>query len=157
MLVLIKKLLPSVLRWVPMFQGFSDFPRFLHHFALAKLATSSLRVNSEWAKISSRASWWIKGHFTSLTVARHSYVHPMFVRREYRNRWSNNVSLKYFIKPFIFISKYHWAKTTIFWGTLKNEFVKKSETVQVTWFNPGQPPPPPPPPPQDGGCISVYF
>ena len=44
MLVLIGKLSPSILRWVPICQGFGDFSGFLHYFVLAKLATSSIRV-----------------------------------------------------------------------------------------------------------------
>ena len=46
MLVFIGKLLLSTLRCVPMCQGFSHFSGFLHHFLLAKVATSSIRVNS---------------------------------------------------------------------------------------------------------------
>ena len=34
----------STFRWVPMCQGFSHLSGFLHHFVLAKLATSSVRV-----------------------------------------------------------------------------------------------------------------
>ena len=45
MLVFIGKLSWSTLRWVPICQGFSQFSGFLHHFVLAKLATSSTRVN----------------------------------------------------------------------------------------------------------------
>ena len=45
MLVFIGKLSLITLRWVPMCQGFSNFHCFLHHFVLAKLATSSIRVN----------------------------------------------------------------------------------------------------------------
>ena len=33
------------LRWVPTCHGFSHFSVFLHHFVLAKIATSSRRVN----------------------------------------------------------------------------------------------------------------
>ena len=40
MLVLIGQLSLSTL----IFQGFGDFPGFLHYFVLAKLATSSIRV-----------------------------------------------------------------------------------------------------------------
>ena len=46
MLVLIRKPSLSTLRWVPVCQGFSHFLVFLHHFALAKLATSSIGVNA---------------------------------------------------------------------------------------------------------------
>ena len=46
MLVLIGKLLLSTFRWVPICQGFSHFPVFLHYFVLAKLATSSIRVKA---------------------------------------------------------------------------------------------------------------
>ena len=42
-LVLIGKLSPSTLRWVPICQGFSNFSGFLHYFILAKLAISSIR------------------------------------------------------------------------------------------------------------------
>ena len=45
MLVFMAKLLLSTLRWVPMCQGFSHFSGFLHRFMLAKLATSSMRVD----------------------------------------------------------------------------------------------------------------
>ena len=45
--VLIWKPSLSTLRWVPIHQGFSHFSGFLHHFVLAKLATSSIRVNSQ--------------------------------------------------------------------------------------------------------------
>ena len=44
MLVFIRKLSLSTLRWIPMCQGFSHFSGFLHHFVLAKVATSSIRV-----------------------------------------------------------------------------------------------------------------
>ena len=44
LLVFIGKLSLSTLRWVPMCQGFSHFFGFLHHFVLAKLATSSISV-----------------------------------------------------------------------------------------------------------------
>ena len=44
MLVFIGKLSPSTLR-VPICQGFSQFTASLHHFVLAKLAISSIRVN----------------------------------------------------------------------------------------------------------------
>ena len=52
-LVFIGKLSLSTLRWVPMCQGLSIFPGFLHHFVLAKLATSNIRVklkciNQKW-------------------------------------------------------------------------------------------------------------
>ena len=47
MLVFIGKLLLSTLRWVPICQGFSYFSRSLHHFVLAKLATSSIRVKPD--------------------------------------------------------------------------------------------------------------
>ena len=46
MLVLIWKLLLSTFIWVPMGQGFDHFSGFLHHFVLAKVATSSIRVNT---------------------------------------------------------------------------------------------------------------
>ena len=36
----------GTLRWVPMCQGLSHFSDFSHHFVLAKLATSSIRVRS---------------------------------------------------------------------------------------------------------------
>ena len=45
MLVFIRKLSLSTLIWVPICQGFSHFSGFLHHFVLAKVATSSIRVN----------------------------------------------------------------------------------------------------------------
>ena len=35
----------STLRWVPIFQGFSNFSWFLHYFILANFGTSSIRVN----------------------------------------------------------------------------------------------------------------
>ena len=44
MLVYIGKLLRSGLRCIPMCQGFGNFSGFLHHFVLAKLATSSISV-----------------------------------------------------------------------------------------------------------------
>ena len=46
MLVFSGKLSPSTLKWVPICQGFSKFSGFSHHFVLAKLATSSIRVNT---------------------------------------------------------------------------------------------------------------
>ena len=51
MLVFIKKLSLSTLRWVPICQGFSHVSLFLNHFVLAKVATSSIRVkqtNERW-------------------------------------------------------------------------------------------------------------
>ena len=45
MLVFIGKLSLSTLRWVPICQGFSHFLGLLQHFVLAKLSTSSIRVN----------------------------------------------------------------------------------------------------------------
>ena len=47
MLVLIGKLSLSVLRGVPICQHFSHFSGLLHHFVLAKLASSSIRVRRE--------------------------------------------------------------------------------------------------------------
>ena len=47
MLVLIWKLSLSTFIWVPICQGFSVFPWFLHYFVLANLATSSIRVKNE--------------------------------------------------------------------------------------------------------------
>ena len=44
-LVFIGKLSLSTLIWVPICQGFWHFSVFLHHFVMAKLATSSIRVN----------------------------------------------------------------------------------------------------------------
>ena len=44
MLVFIRKLSLSTLRWVPICQGFSHFSGFSHHFVSAKLATTSIRV-----------------------------------------------------------------------------------------------------------------
>ena len=44
MLVFIGKLSLSTLRLVPIYHGFSHFSRFLHHFVLAQVATSSIRV-----------------------------------------------------------------------------------------------------------------
>ena len=44
MLVLIWKLSRSTLRWVPICHGLSNFSAFSHHFVLAKLATSRIRV-----------------------------------------------------------------------------------------------------------------
>ena len=38
-------------RRVPMCQGFSNFSGFLHHFVLAKLVISSIRVNDTGVKI----------------------------------------------------------------------------------------------------------
>ena len=47
MLVFIRYFSLSTLRWVPMFHVFSHFLKlFLHHFVLAKLTTSSIRVES---------------------------------------------------------------------------------------------------------------
>ena len=46
LLVLIGKLSPSILRWLPICQGFGDFSGFLHYFVLAKLATSSIRAKA---------------------------------------------------------------------------------------------------------------
>ena len=59
-LVFIKKLSQSTLRWVLMCQGFNQFPAFLHHFVLAKFATSSRRVNLYMpiADKKSWQSWW---------------------------------------------------------------------------------------------------
>ena len=51
-LVFIWKLSLSSLIWVPICQGFSHFSGFLHHFVLAKLASSRRRVNlSFWAPV----------------------------------------------------------------------------------------------------------
>ena len=44
MFILSGKLSLSTLRWVPMCKGFSHYSDFLHHFVLAKLASSSIRV-----------------------------------------------------------------------------------------------------------------
>ena len=61
MLVFIGKLSLNTLRWVPICQGFSHFSGFLRHFVLAKLDTSSIRVNtpSEWVwfKMNSLYEW----------------------------------------------------------------------------------------------------
>ena len=45
MLVFIGKLSLSALRWIPMCQGFRQFSGFMHHFVLAKLASTIWRVN----------------------------------------------------------------------------------------------------------------
>ena len=47
MLVSIGYLLLGTLRWVPICQGFSNFSGLMHHFILAKLATSRIRVNTK--------------------------------------------------------------------------------------------------------------
>ena len=53
------------LRWVPMCQGLSHFSGVLHYFVLAKLATSSIRVNYRdwkqpvsWCTTCWPATWW---------------------------------------------------------------------------------------------------
>ena len=46
MLVFIGKFTLSTLSWVPICQGFSHFSGFMHPFVLARLATSSIRVNT---------------------------------------------------------------------------------------------------------------
>ena len=56
-LVLIRKVLLSTLRWVPMCQGFGDFSCFLLHFVLAKLATSSIRVKTYLKKKIKNKAW----------------------------------------------------------------------------------------------------
>ena len=38
----------SILKWVPMCQGFNNFSGFLHNFLLAKLANISVRVKLIW-------------------------------------------------------------------------------------------------------------
>ena len=43
MMVFIGELLLRALRWIHICQGFSHFSGFLHHFVLAKLATSSIK------------------------------------------------------------------------------------------------------------------
>ena len=47
MLIFIGKLSLSTLRCVPIYQGFSIFFVFLHHFIQAKLATSNIKVKSK--------------------------------------------------------------------------------------------------------------
>ena len=46
MLVSIRKLSLSTLRWVPICQSSCHFRSFLHHFVMAKLATSTIRVKT---------------------------------------------------------------------------------------------------------------
>ena len=46
MLVFIGKPSMSTFKWVPIGQGFGHFSGFLHHFVLAKLANSSIKVNT---------------------------------------------------------------------------------------------------------------
>ena len=43
-LVFIRQLSQSTLRWVPICQGFRDFSGFLHYLVLAKIASSSISV-----------------------------------------------------------------------------------------------------------------
>ena len=67
MLVFIGKLSQSTLRWVPICHGFSDFSGFLHHFVIANLATSSIRVkmgvsHSHIGRVSTPLSLREKGH-----------------------------------------------------------------------------------------------
>ena len=45
MLVFIRQLSLSTLRWVPMCQGFNNFSGFLHHFVFAKLANSRVYLH----------------------------------------------------------------------------------------------------------------
>ena len=47
-LVFILKLSPCTFIWVPICQGFGHFKGFLHHFVLTKLASSSIRVKTDW-------------------------------------------------------------------------------------------------------------
>ena len=61
MLVFILNLSVSTLKWVPICQGFSHFLGFLHHFVMAKLVTSSIRVKSiVWMSDSFGNIWGIK-------------------------------------------------------------------------------------------------
>ena len=59
--VFIGKLSLSTLRKIPKCQGFSHFSGFLHHFVLAKLATSSIRVDVLKPLILSQSPHMIKG------------------------------------------------------------------------------------------------
>ena len=47
MLVFIGKLALSTHRRVPIWQGFSQFSAFLHHFIMPKVAASSIRVKGQ--------------------------------------------------------------------------------------------------------------
>ena len=59
LLVFIEKLSLRTVKWVPMCQGFSQFLDFLHHFVLAKLATSSIKAK---LLFNSFGYTWEEGH-----------------------------------------------------------------------------------------------
>ena len=66
-------------QWVPICQGFNDFSGFLHHFALANLASSSIRIEVDISKfvcpnifLRVWVSKWIP--YTQLSRALHTYI-----------------------------------------------------------------------------------
>ena len=63
----------STLRWVPICQGFSRISGFLHHFVLAKLAPSSIRVNYVVVYFSTAIAWtWLAGGNAEWSPGTHS-------------------------------------------------------------------------------------
>ena len=58
LLVFIGKLSVSTITWVPICQGLSHLPGFLHNFVLAKLATSIIRVKCKFTKHLKENYWW---------------------------------------------------------------------------------------------------
>ena len=55
-----KKNITKITRWVPFCQGFSHFSAFSYHFVLAKLATSSMRVNPSNTEATFIPSTWTR-------------------------------------------------------------------------------------------------
>ena len=74
MLVFIGKLSLSTLRWVPICQGFRYFHVFFHDFVLAKLATSSIRVNTTAQAMKDTTPLPIDNLFNSVSVCRRHFL-----------------------------------------------------------------------------------
>ena len=61
MLVFIRQISLSTLKLVPMCQGYSHYSAFLHHFVLAKLVTSRIRVKHIFKSLVNCFSWFRLG------------------------------------------------------------------------------------------------
>ena len=81
----------SILKWVPMCQGFNNFSGFLHNFLLAKLANISVRVKLIWTD--SFVKWSDKALLEMARVA--SFGRNLKESLENLLKWLHNAEVIY--------------------------------------------------------------
>ena len=103
---------------VPICQGISHFPGFLHHFVFAKLATSSIRVNT------GDTSLLVKS--CSLDIQTHSIIkhnsHMIFIMY--------NVMKSYQLSP---MWQSDWMSRTSYRWTLNSHMAVKMNNIMILW------------------------